>query len=117
MNSAVLVVAAALLAALAVVLVVDPERPWAVAAVIGLIGIAVGAGAIAWQGRRLRGRRRMQGPRGALAVRRGVEMGIGVALLLWLRAVDGLSVITAAFVIATLVVGEALLSARPQSQR
>jgi hypothetical protein len=116
-NAAVLVVGGALLGALAVVFVVDPERPWAVAAVIGLVGVAVGAGAIAWQGRRRRGRRRTPGPRGALAVRRGIEMGIGVALLLWLRAVDGLSVITAAFVIVTLVVGEALLSARPQSQR
>jgi hypothetical protein len=39
-------------------------------------------------------------------------MGIGVALLLWLRAVDGLSVITAAFAVA-----ELLLAARPHSSR
>ena len=111
-----LVAIAAILAAFALVLAVDPEQPWAVAALVALIGIAVAAGAVAWQDRAPRGRRRAPRRR-ALAFRRAVEMGAGVALLLWLRAVDGLSVITAAFVIATLVVGEAVLSARPQSQR
>jgi hypothetical protein len=112
-----MVVVIALLSAVAIVLAVDPEQPWAVAALIALLGVAVGAGAIGWQGRRPRGRRRAPRPHGALAIRRGIEMGVAVALLLWLRAVDGLSLITAAFVIMTLVVGEALLSARPQSQR
>ena len=111
-----LVAIAAILAAVALILAVDPERPWAVPALVMLIGIAVAAGAVAWQGRSPRGRRRAP-RRGALAVRRAVEMGAGVTLLLWLRAVDGLSLITAAFVIATLVVAEAVLSARPQSQR
>jgi len=116
-RAAGLVVVAAVLGAVALVLGADPEQPWAVAALIALIGIAVGAGAIAWQGGSPRGRRRAPRPRRTLAVRRGVEMGVAVALLLWLRAVDGLSVVTAAFVIGTLVVGEAVLSARPQSQR
>ena len=117
MSAAGLVVIAAILGALAIVLAIDPEQPWAVAALIALVGVAVGAGAIAWQGRSPRGRRRAPRPRRSLAVRRGIEMGVAVALLLWLRAVDGLSVVTAAFVIGTLLVGEAVLSARPQSQR
>jgi len=110
-----MVVIGALLAATAIVIGLDPERPWAVAAFIVALGIAVGAGAIAWQGGR-RGRGRGSKAR-SLAFRRAVEMGAAVTLLLWLRAVDGLSVITASFVIATIIVGEAVLSARPQSQR
>ena len=117
MRGAGLVVALAVVCAIALVLIVDPEQPWAVAAFIAAIATAVGAGAIAWQGRAPRGRRRAPRPRRALVARRGVELGAAVALLLWLRAVDGLSVITATFVVATILVGEAVLSARPQSQR
>jgi hypothetical protein len=107
---------AALLAAIAIVLLADPEQPWAVAALVSAIGIAVGAGAIAWQGRARRGRRGPR-PRSSRIVRRGIEIGLAAALLVWLRAIDGLSLITAAFVIGTILVGEAVLSARPQSQR
>ena len=107
---------AALLAAIAIVLLVDPERPWAVAALVISVGIAVGAGAVAWQRRAPPGRRRPR-PTGTRALRRGIEIGLAATLLLWLRAIDGLSIITAAFVIGTIFVGEAVLSARPQSQR
>jgi hypothetical protein len=40
-----------------------------------------------------------------------------VALLLWLRALDGLSLLTAAFIVATFLVAEVVLSARPHSSR
>lgn len=113
-RAPILILIAALVAAVAIVLGIDPERPWAIAALIASIAVAVGAGAVAWQVRARRGRRRSGEAR---VVRRGVEMGVAIALLLWLRAVDGLSVITAAFVIGTLLVGEAVLSARVQSQR
>jgi hypothetical protein len=46
-----------------------------------------------------------------------MEIAAVVALLLWLRALDGLSVITAVFVVATFVVAELVLSARPHSSR
>jgi hypothetical protein len=44
-------------------------------------------------------------------------MGAIVAALLWLRAVDGLSLLTGLFVVAAFVGAELVLSARPQSSR
>lgn len=96
----------------------DPEEPWAVAAVILAAGGAAGGTATLVQLRRARaGRRRASQGRSLVATRRGVEIAAAVALLLWLRALDGLSVITAVFVVATFLVAEAVLSARPHSSR
>lgn len=111
-----------ILASLAVAALVlatrDPEEPWAVAAVILAAGGAAGAAATLVQLRRARGaRRRASLGRTLVATRRGAEIAAAVALLLWLRALDGLSVITAVFVVATFLVAEAVLSARPHSSR
>ena len=113
-----LFILACLLVGLLVLLTRDPEEPWAVAAVILAAGGAAGGAATLVQLRRAGGRRRRASEgRDAAALRRGIEIAAAVALLLWLRAVDGLSVITAVFVVATFVVAEAVLSARPHSSR
>lgn len=107
----------ALAVALAVMFTRDPEEAWAVALVIVALGIAAGALVAAVLLRRTGGRRRGGTVRRAVATRRGAEAAIVVALLLWLRAVDGLSFITAGFVVGAFVVAEAVLSARPASSR
>ena len=106
-----------ILIAVAVVSTRDPDEPWAVAVLIlALAGVA--ASFATWlllRGRATRGRR----PRASSAVagRRGLEVGAVTALLLWLRAVDGLSFVTAAFVVGTFVAAELVLAARPNSSR
>ena len=113
-----LVLVASLLVALAVILTRDPEEAWALAVVIVATGVAVGAAAILLLLRQTRARgRRAPRLRRAPALRRGAEVAAVVILLLWLRAVDGLSVITAAFVVLAFVVAEMILSARPHSSR
>ncbi len=110
---------ASLVIAIAVVLARDPEEPWAVAILIVALGVAVGAGAYAWQHRSPSGgpRRRAPRPRRSDALRRAAESGAIVTALLWLRAVDGLSPLTAIFVVASFVVAELVLSARPRASR
>jgi hypothetical protein len=109
---------ACLAIALGVVLTRDPDEAWAVAVLILALGAASGAFATLLALRPGTGaRKRTSRGHAATAARRGVEIGAVVALLLWLRVVDGLSPITAAFVITTFVVTESLLSARPQSSR
>lgn len=96
----------------------DPEEAWAVAVLILALGAASGAFATLLGLRSgTAGRKRAAQRNAATAARRGAELGAVVALLLWLRVVDGLSLITATFVVATFVVAESLLSARPQSSR
>lgn len=106
----------AILVASIVVLTQDPEQAWAVAVVIIALGLAAGAVAIAAQLRWAPSARR-RSPRRGIALRRGAEVAAVVALLLWLRAIDGLSILTAAFVIAAFFVAEAMLSAQPRSSR
>lgn len=109
---------ACVLIAVAVVSTRDPDEPWAVAILIlALAGVAASfATWLLMRGRATRGRR---APRvtSAVASRRGLEVGAITALLLWLRAVDGLSFVTAAFVIGTFVAAELVLAARPNSSR
>jgi hypothetical protein len=114
-----LIVLACLVVAFAVLLTRDPEEPWAVALLILSLGAATAAGALAWQQRapRTGERRRAPLPRRAAALRRAAESGAIVSLLLWLRAVDGLSPLTGAFVVAAFVVAELVLSARPVASR
>lgn len=119
MRSVWIVLAAALSVATLVVATRDPEEAWAVAAVIIALGVAAGAAALLLQLRPIapRAGRRRARPRIDLAVRRACEVSVMVALLLWLRAVDGLSVITAAFIVLAFVAAEAILSARPDPAR
>ena len=119
MRGSGLLVALCLVVAVLVVLTRDPEEPWAIALLILSLGVATGAGAFAWQQRTRRAgdARRAPRPRRADALRRAFESGAIVAVLLWLRAVDGLSPLTAIFVLAAFVVAELVLSARPASSR
>ena len=103
--------------AVAVVLLTDPEQPWAVAVLVASLGLAVGAGAFGWQLRAPRGRRRGPRPHRADVLRRAAGIGAIATLLLWLRAVDGLSILTAAFVIGSFLLAELVLTTRPQSSR
>jgi len=113
-----LLVLLCLLIAAAVVGALDPEQPLAVAALVLTLGVAVGALVAMFLMRvRRRAGRRVAGMRRGVALRRAAEIGAVVALLLWLRVVDGLSIITGAFVIAAFVAAELILSARPLSSR
>ena len=107
---------ASVLVATAVVGTRDPDEPWAVALLIVAVGVFCGVLATMLQLRRRRGARRVRVPP-AVAARRGMEIAVAVSLLLWLRAVDGLSIITGTFVVGAFVVAEAIISARPASSR
>jgi hypothetical protein len=82
----------------------------AVAATVAFLGVALEER----DSRRARPRRRH--PRQLVAIRRGVEIGVLVAALGLLRAVDGLTVITGGFVVAGFVLAELVLSARPSAR-
>ena len=116
MRGLVLLALGALVVAAAIVLTQDPEQAWAVAVVIVAFGVAAGARATAAQLRSASSARR-RSPRRAIAVRRGIEVAAAAAFLLWLRAIDGLSILTAAFVLAAFFVAEAIVSAQPRSSR
>jgi len=108
---------ACLVIAALVALTLDPEQAWAVALFILALGGAAAAFVTLLQLRRAAARRRVPRAVALVAGRRGLEAGAAVAILLWLRAVDGLSLVTAAFVIVTFVVAELVLAARPISSR
>lgn len=111
------VAAAAVVVAAVVMLTRDPEEAWAIAAVIAGLSIAAGALVVAVLLRAPRPGRRRGAVREGVAIRRGIEVTTGVALLLWLRVVDGLSLITAGFVIGAFVVAETVLSASARPSR
>lgn len=99
-----------------VVLTQDPEQAWAVATII--LALAVAAGALATVAQlRMTPRSRGRAPRRTTATRRGVEVAGVVGMLLWLRAIDGLSILTAVFVVGAFFVAEAILSAQPGPSR
>ena len=120
-----LLAAGALVGAAALVVVVltrDPTEPLAVAGVVAgaavaitcvvaLVGVAVEErdAAVA------RPRRRQ--PRRDRAIRRGLELGVLVAAIGALRAVDGLTIVTGGFVIAGFVLAELVLSASSDAAR
>ncbi|HEV8228458.1 MAG TPA: hypothetical protein VGQ86_00750 [Candidatus Limnocylindria bacterium] len=90
----------------------DPDSALAVGVVIALLATCAGAvAAIALLSVSIAPRRRRPGTLAAL--RRGTELSAIVALLLLLRVVDGLTLITAGFIVAGFVVAEVILSARP----
>ncbi|HUQ41482.1 MAG TPA: hypothetical protein VM052_03175 [Candidatus Limnocylindrales bacterium] len=96
----------------------DPEESWAVGVVIVALALVSGVAAAIVQLRARRGGRRARaGAPSIRAARRGFEVAAIVGLLLWLRAVDGLSFLTAAFVIATFVAAELIASAPRQPSR
>jgi hypothetical protein len=97
------------------VLTRDPTEPLAVGAVVGGSAIAL-ACAVALVGVAVEerdaalARPRARRPHRLRAVRRGIEIGALVAALGLLRAVDGLSLITGAFVVAGFALAEVVLS-------
>jgi hypothetical protein len=100
----------------------DPTDPLAVAAV--LAGASVAAGClVALVGIALEerdaalARPRRRQPRRKPALRRGVEIGVLVAALGALRAVDGLTVITGGFVVAGFLLAELVLTASSTTAR
>jgi hypothetical protein len=99
-----------------VVLTRDPTETLAIAAVLGGSSVAIGC-AVALVGVAVAERDaavvhpRRRHPHRMPAVRRGVEIGVLVAALGLLRAVDGLTLITGGFVVAGFVLAELVLSA------
>lgn len=112
-------VATAVLAIAAAVVTSDPEDRFAVAAVVGGIGVAAAGVAslvllrLDATGRRLRGRR----PARARALRRGLGIGAIIGILAALRVVDGLTPLTALFVVLAFALAEYILSARSTASR
>lgn len=93
----------------------DPDGPLTVALVVGGAGVAIGALAVlAFVSVATRGAKRGPARAAAIAraIRRGTMVGCTAALLIVLRAVDGLTPVTAVFVVAPFVVAEAVLSTR-----
>ena len=96
----------------------DPTEPLAVAGVVVASSIAIGC-AVALVGLAVEerdaavARPRRRNPNRAAAIRRGIEVGVLLAALGLLRAVDGLSLITGGFVAAGFVLAELVLTARP----
>ena len=93
----------------------DPDGPLSVGLVVGGGAVLVGALAAAlFVGLGARGAKR--GKRREVAamrgLRRGAMVGSAIGLIALLRALDGLTPLTAAFVIAPFVVAEAVLSTR-----
>jgi hypothetical protein len=105
-----------------IVLTRDPTEQLAIAAVVAgsaaaiacavaLVGVAVEEREAALARPRPRHARRVP------ALRRGAEMGILVAALGLLRAVDGLTIVTGGFVVAGFVLAELVLSASSTAAR
>ena len=93
----------------------DPDGPLSVGLVVGGSAIAVGALAAAlFVGLGARGMKRGTPRRLAAArgLRRGAMVGSALGLLALLRVLDGLTPLTAAFMMAPFVVAEVILSSR-----
>lgn len=93
----------------------DPDGPLSVGLVVG--GSALAAGALAgalFVGLGVRGAKRgkRRDVAAARGLRRGVMFGSAFGLVALLRVLDGLTPLTAVFVIAPFVLAEAVLSAR-----
>lgn len=93
----------------------DPDGPLSVGLAVAGSALAIGAfAAVALVS--LATRRTKRGARRDAAVsrglRRGVMVGCVVALLALLRVVDGLTTLTAIFVVAPFIVAEVVLSTR-----
>jgi hypothetical protein len=105
---------ASVLIAAGAMLTIDPDVPLAVGLVIAAVAVCAGAiSAVLLLSIPTSERRRSQRAV-APALRRGVEVTAIVGLLLVLRVVDGLTVITAGFIVLGFLVAEVILSARPR---
>lgn len=115
MSGALLAIAAIAAAAIAFAVATrEPSERASLAIVIASAGVLAGAltaRALVWLTARGM-RRRARAAATLVALRRGAEVGGAVALLALLRAIDGLTLITAAFVILAFGLAEAVLSAR-----
>lgn len=104
--------------AVATVALRDPGEPYAVPMLAAALGLAAGAGSArlllgrAPAGRALRARAGR-----ARALRRGTWAGAAVAILIALRAVDGLTLLTAIFVVLAFGLAEVALTARTPAVR
>lgn len=96
----------------------DPGEALAVPMLLAGVGVAVAA-AVARLLLARAGRGRSAGARAQRrqALRRGIGAGATVALLLGLRAIDGLNVFTAAFVVLAFVLAEVALTTRTPAVR
>lgn len=116
MNLALLTIAAIGAAVVAFTIATrDPDGITSVLLVVGGAAVAVGAlAALAFVATGTRTVKRGATHDAAVArgLRRGVMVGSVVALITLLRAIDGLTPLTAAFVVAPFVVAEAVLSVR-----
>jgi hypothetical protein len=97
----------------------EPSDPTGLGLAIG--GIALFSGALAarvlvWLATRGR-RRRERNAAIAPAVRRGISVGLAVGILAFLRAIDGLTIVTASFVVLAFALAEVALSARTTAVR
>lgn len=96
----------------------DPDQPYAIPAFVIGVGLVVGALAsrvmlaLGRSGRSARAARDR-----TRALRRGVGLGAIVAILVALRAIDGLSPLTAGFVVLAFALAEVALTARTPSVR
>jgi hypothetical protein len=96
----------------------DPAEPVAVGAVIAGASVFVASASalvsLALEERwAVQTRARRREPRLGRALRRGVSIGVMVAALALLRAVDGLTLVTGGFVVIGFALAELVLSARP----
>ncbi|HET8569581.1 MAG TPA: hypothetical protein VFM93_11425 [Candidatus Limnocylindria bacterium] len=103
--------AAATLVAALTVLLRDPGDAYALPTFVAAIAVAAGAAAARLLLPARRGRRGASAP-ATRAIRRGLAVGAAVGLLAALRVVDGLTPLTAAFVIAGFALAEVALTAR-----
>lgn len=96
----------------------DPDQPYAIAGLVLALALAAGAGTarvllgLARGGRSARARWER-----TRALRRGAEAGVIVGALLALRAIDGLTPLTAGFVMLAFVLAEVALTTRSPSVR
>lgn len=111
-------IAAAVVAIAAAVATRDPDDRFAVAAVVGGIGVAA-AGIASLVLLRVGGGRRLRGrpPARGRALRRGIGIGAIVGILAALRVVDGLTPLTALFVVLAFAMAEYILSAHSTGSR
>jgi len=93
----------------------DPDGPLSVGLVVGGSALAIGAVTAAiFVGLGTRGAKRgkRRDVAAARGLRRGAMVGSAIGLVALLRVLDGLTPLTAIFVIAPFVVAEAVLSTR-----
>lgn len=116
MRSALSAIAVGALGSAALLLTVtDPEQPSAVAAFVFALALAAAAGTaqlFLMGGSRTRSRRRGLSTAELSALRRGTEVGALVGLLVTLRVIDGLTPLTAAFVLLAFGLAELALTVR-----